>query len=477
MSALLEHQLADFAYKHVDNALKQEYGNMIINWQIHVEKLIGYAKRAFQNHELILKAIQEKMRQKQQADADFALLVFALISGPAISFVSGALQYNVSKRLFKGKPAPIPSAPPSIPPKPVAPNKPRGEKYIEGRDGRPRIAPGHREEDEVARGYKHFKEVEKWEQSIKTVPQPSRPGEDWTQTKAKVFGDFGGSWLTFAQAMKINPAIQATVPSSSALDLEINLASNATDLISLETNLRNAMREGKKMGETAIANYAGAIQKDHDYGRKWLQKLKDDPWSKNASEQMLRVYGEKMIRDTIDEQRRKWATEWYYFGHTAAEPVESYAVNAIEVEIWRWWILREGFKLYETSTGYSNESSEREFRAKGSAGIHIDEVYGRLVELGVLQGRSQAEMDKIFWKKHKANDRGGRKGVEDLGLVPTEAGYDVTGNVDTAAELDEILNWAANRKSPYLSGSPKQLPHTPRASVYQSLDETNIPTK
>ena len=157
------------------------------------------------------------MRLKQQADQDFALLVFSFMAGPAISFVSGALQYNASRRLFKGKPPQTPSAPPTLPPKPVAPTAPPGEKYVHGRDGRAKIAPGHRQEDENARGYKHRKDMEKYEQSINTVPQASRPGEDWSQAKAKVFGEFGGS---FVQAMMVNPAIRAAVPRSAALDLE-----------------------------------------------------------------------------------------------------------------------------------------------------------------------------------------------------------------------------------------------------------------
>ena len=73
------------------------------------------------------------------------------------------------------------------------------------------------------------------------------------------------------------------------------------------------------MGETAITNYAGTILKDQEYGRKWLKKLRDDPWSKNASEPMLKTYGEKLIRDAIDEQRRYWASKWEYFGKTAVE--------------------------------------------------------------------------------------------------------------------------------------------------------------
>ena len=100
--------------------LNKNTGTSLVNWQKHANKLIGYAKLAFQNHESILKAVQEKMRLKQQADQDFALLVFSFMAGPAISFVSGALQYNASRRLFKGKPPQTPSAPPTLPPKPVS---------------------------------------------------------------------------------------------------------------------------------------------------------------------------------------------------------------------------------------------------------------------------------------------------------------------------------------------------------------------
>ena len=115
---------------------------------------------------------------------------------------------------------------------------------------------------------------------------------------------------------------------------------------------------------------------------------------------------------------------------------------------------------------------DREFRAKGATGIDIDEVYGRLVELGVLAGRTQGEMDKMFWKKHKANDRGGEKEVKALGLVPTEAGYDVSGKVDAQAELDEVLNWAINPKP-----ESRRNASVPRASVNRPIDEANVPTE
>ena len=64
----------------------------------------------------------------------------------------------------------------------------------------------------------------------------------------------------------------------------------------------------------------------------------------------------------------------------------------------------------------------------------------------------RAKWTRCSGKKHKANDRGGEKEVKALGLVPTEAGYDVSGKVDAQAELDEVLNWAINRKPVILTG-------------------------
>jgi hypothetical protein len=408
--SLLEHQLTDYAYKLIDGAVKQEYGNMIVNWEKHANNIITYAKWAFKNHELTLTRIKEE----QRANHEFALLALSLVAGPAISFVAGALEHRVYAQLFGKQKAtgsyvrvPTPTA---------------------------------------------------------TVRVPVIDRRAHSETAAKVFGDFGGSLV---QSLLVNPAIKAAAPSETALERQINLAADSTDLESFESSIKNTILEGKKLGETAIANYAGTILKDHEFGRKWLKKVQDaEPGYLILNDQAIRTMGEGMIRNEVDKQRRKWAKEWLYFGRNPRPITASYATNAIEVEIWRFWILRENFRFYGPVDDINQPGQP--VMALGRSVIQIDEILTRLVELGVHGARSKAEKEKKVRRQLQADERN-----KDLGLLRVETA-EVDGLVNTQAELAEILYWAAHRQPQLLGG---HIPSIPRVSVYLPIDLTNVPTE
>jgi hypothetical protein len=292
-----------------------------------------------------------------------------------------------------------------------------------------------------------------------------------SKVAAKVLGDFGGGFVPSMLA-----AGKAAAPDRGPLETDLALVGNSPSIEQFEKNINNALLTAKGVCGSAIMNYAKAILNDGDFGHKWVKKLKQDyPNLKGqkAQEDAMR----RLISRSVDEQRRQWAKEWYYFGRNPGPLSDHFAATAFEAELWALWILSEEytFQRYKNPDPiivqtYSN-------RVHSKSGIDIDRVLTRLVDLGVVGARNDSERDKIFKRKYEAINRqkpeptcgppgqaptwrhrpGQRIKPRDpnedriaAGLLPMEV-VDIEGDVDTAAEMDSIREWASNGPKQHLN--------------------------
>jgi hypothetical protein len=441
----------DYAYKLMTNSVKQEYDNQITIWTQQINSLLKSAREAYKKQDNFIQDI----RKQQAADSEMAMMALSLVAGPALSWLGGTIQYKifpryagklkVSANRVGGEPRPRATLPKPFGPHPPAP------KYEMG-------------------------------QLVYTVDRLSH-----NKVAAKVFADIGSK---FSEKLLVNPALKAVTADDRELNLKIAAIGDSMLIETFETNVKNALEEGRKLGQTMISNFAGRILEDREYGNRWVAKLdREQPSLKDAGlrEDAMR----RMLHDAIDAQRREWAASegWFYFANTPAPFNDIMATNAMEAEIWRLWILGEDV------TGKTATIEKQNFYwTEGRSRIPIDRVLDRLVDLGVFAGRSEFEMNKIFERIENANNRlppgpnppklqplSAMKPLdpealaaqqEELrkpaNLLPMELS-EVEGNVDTPEEFESVLEWATTRRAHALGG---KLAAVPRA--INPIDPTNL---
>lgn len=424
MSEDIAHRVADYAHKLLAVHVKQEYENQIGKWEKHINLLIAHAKTAFKSHEDTLNKIKAQQMAEQQARAELFMLAFSLLAGPSISWVAGSIEHKLVPRYF---------------------GKRKETLYVLGGGDavrpKPKLPPpfGPRKRETI-----------KFEQYVWMIDPHHH-----NQTTAKVFGDFGGSLVS---ALLVNPAIKAVSPSRKEFDLQLAMLGDSFSIELFEANIKNLLQTGKQMGSTAIVNYAGTILDDALYGERWIKKLRSEqPRLKGlALEEEIRL----RIREIVDLQRQEWAKnkDWLYFGNDPKPQSQIISINNFEAEIWALWIIMEEYRIYFPRVADTLFSEAHSVKLEGKSGIELDRVLNRLVELGVILGRTDKEKNRQrqpvaqalqtipVRKPTPANLLGAiDRATEKAGLLPIEVSG-IKGRVDTREELALIQDWASKRK-------------------------------
>ncbi len=446
----LAHRFKTFAYNLLANGVRQEYENQLTKWKIQTNNLIAYAKLAQKSQNDYFNAI----RAQEAAQAQAVMFALSLLAGPALSFLTGTLQYKLAPKIFlneRVRKIPNPNFKPTLPPgaatvalkstpKPTLP-KP--------------FAPGYAKKG-VNPSMVRTTDGPKVEAPNLIEVRAFDP--DYNKALGKVFGDFGS---TLTSNLAANRARAAVEPSQADLKSKIDVASDGSVSLELfESRVNNVWEAAKAYGSTGIQNYAGTILNDPEWGERFMAQNnipageKAIPYVKQSDRE---EYGMQLIRKMVDDQRAIWARnpDWFYYGNDPAPITQAFTVNAIEAELWAIWIANEGFRLehyhYEDADGVTRGDGDE---AKGRSGIVLDKIVKRLVTLGIVTTESAWE----YFRRNGSVD----------GILPAEI-KDVDGNVDTQAELWSVLNWA-KRTPGVLGGNFGFVPRT-----IDRLDPTNIP--
>jgi hypothetical protein len=464
------HRLQNEAYKVIHDDVGRELRKHLNEWKIYTNDLVLFARRAVNRFEEHLKEIKRAIEIERQRDEQLAMFVLSLVSGPALSFVSGALQYRVAERLFGRR---LPPKPPPIPeaPKPLPNIKPDNlPSFGHGPDKRAYKVPPLRQHDLNAQGYKHQKDVERHEAAKKAHEvydlQTANLDPNSSKVKGKILGDLGSSLITHWMLL---PGVVAKRPNQANEQNAINRVPDSLDLEELQTNLDNAWLGAQTSGDQAIGFFANMFWDDSAWGDRLLKNL--------ATGRVMgapRVFGEgegafkagkDWIQAMVNQQRETWAKQdgWFYYGNAPQSISEPHFVRAVETELWAKWITAEGFRSTTKVKRFGDRGRNAEIipyesfdDPVGGSGVELNRIVPKLRELGVLAAAGN-----------------------DPWLNPVEV-KDVSGNVDTKAELESITNWAKHRKPVIFGGKLRSVKrdmgklavtgteeHTPSPSVFR----------
>jgi hypothetical protein len=221
-----------------------------------------------------------------------------------------------------------------------------------------------------------------------------------------------------------------------------------------------------------------------------------------------------MLRAAVDQQRQTWAKDpqWLYFGNNPKPVSQPLATRAFEAEMWALWIISED---YYFSVKYSSDpliTQTTKGVITGNSGLDIEPVLDRLIDLGVMNVRTDEQFEKrskaiakaLEQRAQKARPRfqpGGGKmelgrcydstvegidlGPNDLSLggmdrrraeearaadlLPVEL-FGIEGDLDTKEEFESLQKWLANRTTQgQLEG---RISYTPR--YLRPIDPANL---
>ena len=342
MSKDYGYRLQNYAYELISDDVAGEFQRNLNDWKIHTNNLVLYARKALARHQGHLEEIKKKLEAERAERAQLAMFVLSLISGPALSFVSGAIQYRLGPKLFGNRSSEIRK---SANPKYVRPEPPKPFPSGTG----PAIKPELKRPPELPKAGKTV-----------SVQQPKEPkfnqvevfDPDWSKTKGKILGDLGSKLVN---DFMVSPALKAAEPNQSKLQNAIDRVPDSVDLEAMQTNLDNTWIEAQSAGKQAIQFFANTIREDSTWGdRFWDKAIKGQLVGVPKTGDDLARFnnGKTWIRAVVDQQRETWAKQdgWFYYGNAPAHITEAHTINAIESEMWAYGLLRRIFNRYAKYT-------------------------------------------------------------------------------------------------------------------------------
>ncbi len=398
-------RIVEYAHDLLATHTVREYEYVIGKWEDYINRVIDAEKMALDEHQKVLNAVLNQIQQQQQAGAMFAMLALTLVTGPALSWIGGAIQYKLYPLLAsqnRWKTAMV---------------------YMQNRLGKGnsyRMSISESEHNRVA---------------------------------AKIFGDAASNVAQqvgverFLGRMVANISPRANTKTHQELSALLQIPANAPsrDLHqSLRTRMEASLRDEKEKTVKTISDMALELRRSSTFIKgayEFFVKLNAQVRGGNVGVQQMAA--DRFVERMVDEQREKWAKEWLYYGNLPPQTSIVEMSRKIEREIWAMWIIDQEFTLYSQQKGsFAGEvdGTWEELYVAGRDGLAFHSlIVARLTDLGVVipqTSRQFADLNERNW---------GNPNKE----KPTVL---VKDSVDDSQELDEIQAWAKNRQPELLSG-------------------------
>lgn len=396
----LKYEMRQHAYDMLAVNTVREYENQIGEWQKYINRVVDAEKDAIANHQKVLNEMAAEEKAKAEANAILCMFALSLVTGPFLSWVGGAIQYNVMPKLIgKTKTTIVTNV-----------MKKRGQVV-----------------DLPIGGY--FTQ------------------QDHNKIVAKMFGDFAQ-----ARTENVGSGIMSFFSSSEKQQLPNRVSGNSFQqltsfaqqtssidqlMISLKTTLENAMIDETTKTVNVIIDRANAIKRHLNYGKLILEEMyQKNPQTKKLSGIQLKWAAYKYVEELVDIDRKKWAINWLYYGYNPPN-ISMYEMSRmIEREIWALWILDQDFQIikYEESKSTREGEVTIEYtKNKGRDKLPFGNILlKRLAYLNITEARNMQELavntiHKVQMQSEKFNPVSG-----------------ITGTVDEENELNKIKEWAIN---------------------------------
>jgi hypothetical protein len=354
MTADVAGRLQQYAHNLVADHLKAEYEYQINRWASTIDHMVDAHQAATERQQKVFEVAHRailKTKQKQQVQAEIWMTVFTILSGPGVSWAAGAVQHTLYPKF--------------------------------GPKVKTRIADAFGKYEYTTR-------------------------EDRERNWGKLFGDMSKGVAEFGIDRTLKP--DAPRPGSDVQNLMARIT-QASNLLSFGTNLKDALRQQAELTIKAIMSLAMKINESSDYGPACLQRLERlDPRMKRASAAEREARAKAMIVNDIDRQRGKWADEWFYYGREPHPTRQPTLIDAVELELWAFWILQEQFKI-ETVNIQSGDKVTNEPHVIGKSGFDLTyapPVLERLGDYDVVVGQNQKQRDQQLQRgveEDSPNDR------------------------------------------------------------------------
>jgi hypothetical protein len=296
MSRDIELRLQIYANLLVDNHLQREYNNQLSKWKVHVNRVGVAYSTAVKRHE----AAKTTAKARAESRAELTMAALTFVTGIALSWVGGYLQYALSPRFFNMTP-----------------------RYTASRLW-----------------------GKNWVDSFE-----SSTSHELVHIFGHVFGELPEQLKEFGADVIIKPQAREESDGQSLASL-LGRPNAETFRMTLETAIEKEFQKTSK----SIGSVALGILTAQDYGQACLKRLRKlNPSSVHASGDRLEALAKKMIVDDIDRQRREFAKKWFYFGNDPIVENLDDMSDKIETEIWATWIIDQGFGDPVYTPGYGQD--------------------------------------------------------------------------------------------------------------------------
>lgn len=412
----LEDHINEYVHALLAIHVVLEYEKQVGEWKDYINRVVDAEKKALENHENVLKQILNQQQQDDQISAFLGMMALSLVAGPALSWIVGTIETRLYPRFF---------------------------------------AISQQKSADVILKSKAVR-------SANGLNAPIISSEaQYNQVAAKVFGEFAGN---AAQKIYIEPLnfYISKAPERNAdnyksisyqqLNAVAQLPTNAKgpDLDrSLRTALEEALKDERQRGVDRIAGFGLDLRKSPDFARIFLMNMnRRDPGFKKLDIRAKKQVIDRDIEKMVDMYRQIWAKSWLYYGNNPPPTTVDEISRRIEREIWAMWILEQDFKL-KVSEGRDSLDDVKVstfvwVEGRNKTPLH-PLIIDRLIELDVVLPQSFYEMYQRFLRTQK----------DPNGESPTVR---IEGKVDEEKELENIKNWAKNRKPQVLAGNLDRIP-------------------
>lgn len=405
---LVENAIRHHAHKMLEGHVQGEYESQILEWKKYINRVVDAERDALKSHQDVLNKVINEQQKADQRSAMFAMIALQLLAGPALSWITGAIEMRVMPKLLSTNrmSSTLVDLQTSLSQKP--------------------------------------KQFIMWKSET-----------EYSQIASKVFGELSSNAVS---KLAFDPIIAAItkVPERNNNNLSYQELMNVSlipdnaesrDLHdSLKTRLENALMDEERKTKNQILDLAIKIQRNPLIGKVVLEHLyKKRPEVAKMNIRDKQTAAERFVESIVDGHREKWAQEWLYYGNNPPTTSTTEMARKIEREIWAFWILDQEFKVKESTTG----TMIGEYYEKGPTRIWAE---GRnKIELHPLIVDHLIQLDVVFPQSvYEVIKRHERQTANPNGETPSVS---IEGEVDSEKEIQDLKNWAKNRKPGYLSGA------------------------
>lgn len=413
---IVENAIREYAKGLFEDDVIGEYECQILEWEIFLNNVIDAERLALKNHEDTLKKVLNEQQRQDQLGAMFAMMALSLAAGPALSWITGAIETRIFPKYF---------------------------------------SMSQRTSQQILLEHKN---------KTKLTPfTVYRNHDEYNKVAAKMFAEFTANVIQKGYIDPINYYISKLPDRNAAsnnsksyqeLTSVVAIDNNAnSDLLysSLKSRIENALKDEIMVTRSQIRELALNVRRDAQFGRKMLDILyrlnpQIEKWGLREKQKAAELF----IESWIDGCRSEWARKWLYYGNNPPKTSIFEMSRKLEREIWKMWILDQEFKFHKTEP-VDNQDGVRGIGLRWVEGRNKIKfhkiIVERLIDLGVVIPQTVMQVVAL----HERNSGNPNKEVPDVS---------VKGAVDDPQELAEIQNWAENHATEMLNG---KFDSTPRA--------------